>query len=264
MRIHIASDLHLEYLEKRFPDYRAVERSDADVLVLAGDISAGTRTLDLFSDWPCPIIYVPGNHEFYESSIDDVVAEFESRVADYPNIHVLAPGSAEIAGVRFVGCTLWTDFEVFGIDRRSSAMQECEDKIVDHRVITRKEGQPFSPEAARQLHWEHRAWLKETLSTPFAGKTVAVTHHAPHPNSMDPRFSNELTSAGFVSDLTGLLDMADLFIHGHTHCSSDYVAGGTRIVANPMGYCHGIKVAKTPADLKRENESFDSRFIVEI
>jgi len=264
MRIHIASDLHLEYLEKRFPDYRAVEHSDADVLILAGDISAGTRALDLFSDWPCPVIYVPGNHEFYESSIDDVVKEFESRVAGYPNIHVLAPGSAEIAGVRFVGCTLWTDFDVFGIDRRSSAMQECEDKIVDHRVITRKKGEPFSPEAARQLHWEHREWLKKTLSTPFAGKTVAVTHHGPHPNSMDPRFANELTSAGFVSDLTGLLGMADLFVHGHTHCSADYVAGGTRVVANPMGYCHGIKLAKTPADLKRENENFDSRFVVEI
>src|SRR5476649_1602654 len=136
MRIQMASDLHLEYLERRFPDYRAVEHSDADVLILAGDISARTRALDLFSDWPCPVIYVPGNHEFYDSSIDDVVTEFELRAAAYPNIHVLAPGGVEIAGVRFVGCTLWTDFDVFGIDQRSSAMQECEDKIPDHQVIT--------------------------------------------------------------------------------------------------------------------------------
>lgn len=264
MRIHIASDLHLEYLERRFPDYRAVEHSDADVLVLAGDISARTRALDLFSGWPCPVIFVPGNHEFYDASIDDVAAEFELRAADHPNIHVLAPGSVEIAGVRFVGCTLWTDFEVFGIDQRSSAMQECEDKIPDHRVITIKGGKPFSPEAARQLHWEQREWLKETLCLPFSGKTIVITHHAPHPNSMDPRFATDLTSAGFASDLTDLLGMADLFIHGHTHCSFDYVAGGARIVANPMGYCHGIKVAKTPADLKRENENFDTRFIVEI
>ncbi|ALL68371.1 Putative phosphoesterase, related to the Icc protein [Paraburkholderia caribensis MBA4] len=264
MKIQFASDLHLEYLEKRFPGYLAVEPCDADVLVLAGDISEGTRVLDLFACWPYPVIFVPGNHEFYQSRLDDVLGEFDLRKIAYPNIKVLSPGETVIQNVRFIGCTLWTDFEVFGASRRTDAMTECAEKIIDHKVIVGKTGEGFSPVEAQHMHWEHRSWLRRALSSPFSGKTVVVTHHGPHPNSMDPRFSTELTSAGFVSDLADELSMADVFIHGHIHCSSDYMIGSTRVLANPMGYCRGIKKATSPQELARENEQFDPCRVIEI
>lgn len=263
LRIQFASDLHLEYLEPRFPHFRGVEPADADVLVLAGDVATGTRALDLFADWPCPVVFVPGNHEFYGASVPAVLAEFAQRAATFPNVTVLAPGVCELAGVRFIGCTLWTDYGVFGEAARVVAMRTCEHYITDHHTITGDDGQaPFSADQARALHLAQRHWLTCRLAESFAGKTVVITHHAPHPRSIHPRFASDLTSAAFASDLGNCLGRADLHIHGHTHDSFDYQIGRTRIVANPMGYCRGIKSATSPAQLQRENAAFDSRLML--
>jgi hypothetical protein len=66
MRIQLASDLHLESLQSAFPRERLIAPAwDADVLVLAGDIACGLQAIELFGDWPVPVLYVAGNHEFY-------------------------------------------------------------------------------------------------------------------------------------------------------------------------------------------------------
>ena len=234
MRIQIASDLHLEHVQWRFPEYRAIEPCVADVLVLAGDINQGTRALDQFDDWP------------------------------YPNVSILAPGCCEIAGVRFIGCTLWTDYELFGKEHRDLAMAICGESIPDHTAIKVVEESPFTPAAALTLHLAQRQWLKSRLAEPFNGKTVVVTHHAPSALSLHPRFAKDITSAGFMSNLSELLGKAELHIHGHTHHSFDYMVNGTRVIANPKGYSKGVKWASIPADLAHENPSFDQRFTVEI
>ncbi len=263
MRIQIASDLHLEHLEWRFPDYRGVEPCDADVLILAGDISKAGRALDLFGSWPCPVVYVPGNHEYYDGSLADVQAEFRRRAADFPNVQVLAPGCCELFGVRFIGCTLWTDYELFGKELQERAMTACGMSIADHVAIRGANDTPFTPSAALALHREERAWLQAWLAEPFDGKTVVITHHAPSPQSLHPQYARDITSAGFISDLGELMGKADLHIHGHTHASFDYRVNGTCVVANPMGYCRGIKYVATPADLQRENPFFNSRLVIE-
>ena len=264
MRIQIASDLHLEHVQWRFPEYRAIEPCAADVLVLAGDINQGTRALDQFADWPYPVVYVPGNHEYYNSSLADIEARFVQRAEDYPNVSILAPGCCEIAGVRFIGCTLWTDYELFGKEHRDLAMAICGESIPDHTAIKVVEESPFTPAAALTLHLAQRQWLKSRLAEPFNGKTVVVTHHAPSALSLHPRFAKDITSAGFMSNLSELLGKAELHIHGHTHHSFDYMVNGTRVIANPKGYSKGVKWASIPADLAHENPSFDQRFTVEI
>jgi hypothetical protein len=143
-------------------------------------------------------------------------------------------------------------------------MTICAERIVDHHYIESAGGRLFLPADALALHGIQRKWLRERLAEPFAGKTVVITHHGPHRNSIAPLYANDLTSAGFVSDLSDCLGSADLHVHGHVHESFDYTVFGTRIVANPMGYCGGIKPASTPADLRRENARFDSHLLVEI
>ena len=65
MKLQLASDLHLEFLQ-RFPGERLITPApNADVLILAGDISNGTDAIGLFDSWPVPVVYVAGNHEFY-------------------------------------------------------------------------------------------------------------------------------------------------------------------------------------------------------
>jgi predicted phosphodiesterase len=262
MRLQIASDLHLECLEWKFPAFRGVEPVDADVLVLAGDIAKGSRVLDLFGDWPCPVVFVPGNHEFYDGEIASVLAELHLRASDFPNVKILAQGTWEHDNVRFIGCTLWTDYAVFGAERVAAAMATCAEKIVDHCSIRCAGDRPFLPSDALALHRGQRQWLSDRLAEPFAGRTVVITHHGPHRNSIAPLYADDLTSAAYASNLDECLGIADLHIHGHTHESFDYAIGRTRVVANPMGYCRGIKAASTPSDLRMENTAFDCQLLV--
>lgn len=264
MRLQIASDLHLESLEWKFPAFRGVAAVAADVLVLAGDIAKGSRALELFGDWHCPVVYVPGNHEFYGGDVSAVLAELAQRAAAFPNVKILAPGIWTHGDVRFIGCTLWTDYAVFGAERVDAAMATCAEKIADHHCIRGAGDRPFLPADALALHRAQRQWLCQRLQEPFAGKTVVVTHHGPHRNSIAPAYAADLTSAAYASDLEDCLGIAELHIHGHIHESFDYPIGRTRVVANPQGYCRGIKAASMPADLRRENAAFNDRLLVEI
>lgn len=264
MRIQFASDLHLEFFARRFPAFRGIEPAEADVLVLAGDIAHGASVFDLFADWHCPIVFVPGNHEFYGGAIAPVLQAILQRAGAEPNFTVLNGSSAVICGVRFVGCTLWTDYELFGKERRSEVMRICGEKIHDHTVIQREGGEPFLPADACEAHWWQRRLIEQELAQPFDGKTILVTHHAPHPLSVHPLFKDDVTSASFTSDLTRIVQMADVCIHGHLHESFDYMVGQTRVVANPLGYCRGISKVSNPSELKRENVRFDPRRVLEV
>lgn len=261
MNIQIASDLHLNLLQDRFPGFRAVEpAADADVLVIAGDIHHGTDAVELFSDWPVPVIYVHGNHEAYGSALDDTVGAL--RAAGGGNMHYLENDAFVFQGVRFLGCCLWTDYQLFP-GRQEAAMQECEARLFDHRKI-RTENGVFTAEDARQLHQASRAWLATKLDERFDGPTVVVTHHAPHPGSIHMRYEGQLLNAGFISDLTPLLGKSALWIHGHVHDSFDYTVNGTRIVTNPRGYALNRRDAATPDQVQWENPAFQPALILEI
>ncbi|MBK7414439.1 MAG: hypothetical protein IPJ38_04275 [Dechloromonas sp.] len=126
----------------------------------------------------------------------------------FPGISVLAPGVTHVGNVRFIGCTLWTDYCLFGEQYLELAMVACAASLPDHKVITVEGNTPFSPTVARALHLQQREWLRRQLDEPFDGKTVVVTHHAPAPASLHPMFEKDLVSTAFISDLTDLLGSA--------------------------------------------------------
>ncbi|MDB5854093.1 MAG: calcineurin-like phosphoesterase family protein [Herminiimonas sp.] len=258
MKIQIASDLHLEFLINRYPGYRIIEPADADVLVLAGDIANGLDGLRQFADWPTPVIYIGGNHEFYVADIDSVQSKLSSTSID--NVHYLEQQELVLAGVRFLGCTLWTDYALD--DDIEAGMDAAARFVVDH-VKVRKGNDYFTPRDALALHRRARTWLAEKLDQPYDGQTVVVTHHAPHPNSVHADFEDHPANPSFVSDLTPLLGKSALWIHGHTHSSFRYVVNGTEVVANPCGYV--INRAEPDARrLRFENGAFDPRLVVEV
>jgi calcineurin-like phosphoesterase family protein len=261
MQIQIASDLHLEFLEERFPDFRAVEPTDADVLVIAGDIHRNSRALDAFADWPVPVVYVHGNHEPYHEEYPPLVDQLRARSAN-GNVHYLEQDEWMTNGVRFLGCCLWTDYLIHP-SGRTAAMEEAERLLFDHKVI-RNGDNVFSADDALRLHEQSRAWLERKLDENFSGPTVVVTHHAPHSNSIHPRYAGGLLNAAFVSDLTPLFGKAALWVHGHVHDSFDYTMAGTRVIANPRGYAANYRAAPTTDALQWENPEFDSRLIVEV
>lgn len=231
MRIHVLSDLHLEFREFAMPDV------GADVRVLAGDIHVKNRGMPFASKCAkdMPTIYIAGNHEFYGSSIPKLYDQLQTEAAGL-GVHFLQNAQVMIGSVRFLGCTLWTDFELLGNDSREVAMLEAGTEMNDYRKIrVDPKYHKLTPLFTRGFHHRSMAWLEENLRTPFEGKTVVVTHHAPSKSSLA---SEDLLSASFASNLDDFIRTwkIDLWIHGHTHRCVDYRIGGTRVVCNPRGY----------------------------
>lgn len=261
MKIQIASDLHLEFLRKRFPGYRCIEPAGADLLVLAGDIHTHGRAIDAFRDWEVPILYIHGNHELYGEHHADLVGRLRHAAAG-TGIRFLEKDEYIYGGVRFLGCCLWTDYSLYP-GQKEAAMREAETFVMDHRHIRTDEGLLTARDTER-LHGESRAWLAGKLAKPFAGPTVVITHHAPHIRSVHPRYQGSLVNAAFASDLTSLLGKSALWIHGHMHDGFDYAVKGTRVLANPRGYALNLASAQSLEDIKWENPLFDPRLVVEV
>jgi predicted phosphohydrolase len=261
MRVQLASDLHLELLEAIWPGERlVVPAPDADVLVLAGDIHRGLQAIDRFADWPVPVLYLAGNHEYYGGQWEQLRVDLR-RAAQGTSVCFLDNDVFELNDVRFLGSTLWTDYRVTG-DTQAAAMEAAEGFVLDHRRIQTRSG-PLRAAQALDDHVRNRAWLAAELSRAVSGRTVVVTHHAPHPGSIHPRFAGNPVNGAFVSDLSDLVGRADLWLHGHVHDSFDYRVGRCRVVCNPRGYAQNRK-AVTRADLLQfENPAFRPDLIVE-
>ena len=241
MKILLLSDLHIE-----FEDFRP-RPTEAEVIVLAGDIGVGMQGLhwarERFPDRP--VIYVPGNHEFYHHDLS-LLDEFRSLATDH--VHVLNDDSMVLGGVRFLGSILWTDFSLLGEAYRDPAIHQAWQCMTDYLVI-RNHGRPFTPNQSMALHRVSREWLAATLAKPFDGPTVVITHHAPSSRSVHAKYAGDLLSAAFASNLEPLMgrDRAALWLHGHVHHSFDYELRGTRVVCNPRGYSpHSLNAAFRP------------------
>ena len=265
MKLYVLSDLHVEF-GPFAPDPDTVKA--ADVIILAGDIYLGVKGIawarKIFGDKP--IVYVAGNHEFYGHHWDKLLDQLREDARAH-DVHYLENDSVTINGVRFLGATLWTDFQFFGMSRRSQARREVERYLVDYSDIKAETIQPEVVSAilgtqdgkkgpvrwtskltavhSLARHQASLAWLKSELlqssESGSAAKTVVVSHHYPHKNSTAPRYAGDLVTAGYGSHLPiDMITRADLWIHGHTHDSFDYRLHNkdrsVRVVCNPRGY----------------------------
>lgn len=240
MRLMVLSDLHVEVVDFEPPVV------DADLVVLAGDIHNGEESprwaRSAFPDRE--ILMVAGNHEFYDGEYADTLARMRT-VARENGVRLLENDAVEIGGVRFLGCTLWTDFRVFEVPGREPAlpaqraMEANHGLVADFFAIRVADGdalRAFTPDDSVRLHLSSRRWLERELARPWPGPTVVVTHHLPSWRSVHPAFAKWVTNAAFASDLDALVERADLWIHGHTHTTQRYRAGRARVVCNPRGY----------------------------
>lgn len=236
IRLHVLSDLHLEQQPFDAADV------DADVIVLAGDIDRGTRGVEWAARW-CetrPVLYVAGNHEFYGHAMPGLIEELRAASAG-STVHVLENDEVRLDGVRFLGCTLWSDFDFDGAERRAESMAVSGRAVNDYGYITfGPDGRTLAPSDTRMLHLSSRRWLAARLAEPHDGPTVIVTHHAPLIRGRPASPTLRAVAGAFASDVTDLMgaDRAALWIFGHTHRLADLDMRGTRVVSNPRGYPH--------------------------
>ncbi len=247
MKIQILSDLHLE-----FQDYQ-YRSSDADVIVLAGDIHTKLRGIEwaIENIQQKTVIYVLGNHEFYGAAYPKLISEARAK-AHGTNVHLLENNHTTVDGVNFLGATLWTDFNLYNNPRISGS--HCQAAMNDYRKIRR------SPSYSKLrsidtalIHKESIRFLSETLSSLADQTNVVLSHHAPSLMSLPDIFNDDPVTPAYVSNLEKFISEhdIDLWIHGHCHHSSDYMVSNTRVVANPRGY----------AD---ENNDFSHNKIIEL
>lgn len=253
LKLNILSDLHLGHAGLPLPD------TDADIVILAGDISRPREAMAWASGITKPVLYVPGNHEFYGSNIRHTIAELR-RLAAGTQIHVLDNEVITFQGVRFLGSTLWTDFNLDGAGAaRGQAITEALGFIRDFVRIESETspGGKLTPEDMEALFVRNRGWLKARLAEHYDGPTVVITHHAPSTKSIHPRFAMSPVNTCFVSNSEDLMDGDGpvLWIHGHTHDSFDYQVKRTRVVCNPRGYMRDGVI---------ENAAFDPNFTIEL
>ena len=264
MNIQLLSDLHLE----SNPHFTTRPVPGADLLVLAGDIGSyqnGSQLLTLgiadfglarFSPlpvaqggaaWPTPVFFIPGNHEYDGLDFDEAHARLRTACERLGMVW-LERQTVLLQGVRFIGCTLWTDFDALTTERaftgevtlaeqlklRGKALRAANFYLKKNHSL--RGGVPLLADAVREQGLASQDWLRQALAVPFEGKTVVVTHFAPSLRSADPRYGLSPGTAGFCNALDDLLPLAQLWLHGHLHCPNDYVHNGCRVVANPLGY----------------------------
>ncbi len=269
MRIQLLSDLHLEV----HPHFQPQPAPEADVLVLAGDIGAYQgkhqvagpyfglerfSPLPQYAGWPCPVVFVPGNHE-YDLQDWDAAHRRLRRICEQLGIIWLERESLVLDGVRFLGTTLWTDFDAIALtDPAVQAgdmgqllrLREKAFRAANYYLSKtggRRQGRLFLAEDVRAQALVCQSWLRQQLAQPHTGSTVVVTHFAPSLRSADPRYGMAAGTAGFCNALDDLLPHAQLWLHGHLHTPLDYNASGhhpnglawqCRVVANPLGYAY--------------------------
>jgi Icc-related predicted phosphoesterase len=240
MKLWIISDLHLEFLEP----FLQTPPEGIDVVICAGDVL--TRGLVPSLRWlaetiamEIPVIFCAGNHDFYSASIDESIRDARKFVEGSSNIHLLENDAVEIAGVRFIGGTLWTDFRLFGRNP-TVAMSYAQTGMNDYKKIklAKVPFRKFKPIDAYRKHVETRGFIEAELREHAGMKTVVVSHHAPSPRSIDLGFRHDPLAACYASDLEDLLFEVGpaLWVHGHVHHRNDYMIGSTRVVSNARGY----------------------------
>ena len=280
MKIQLLSDLHLETQ----PHYAPQPALGADVLVLAGDIGS-YQTGSLLADadfglarfsphhgWPTPVLFVPGNHEYDGLDFDAAHARLR-ETCERLGMVWLERETTVLQGVRFVGTTLWSDFDALAqvkppkhkpkdksqkdaaanspgpgstltptsalahqLKQREKAFRAANFYL--QKTGTTRQGKPWLAAEWREQALTCQQWLRAALQQPFDGATVAVTHFAPSLYSADPRYGLTPGTAGFCNALDDLLPHASLWLHGHLHAPSNYLHQGCRVVANPMGYAN--------------------------
>ena len=253
MRVHVFSDLHLEFRPLELPENVTSGRL-AELVLLAGDIDVKRRSVPWAAEtFSQPVAIIGGNHESYRDSLFAMIGENRKqaeaatrsrkapiRYLERERWNLVAPDGTQ---VRILGATLWTDFELFGPDSRHKAMAHAAEHMNDYYLTQLKDQQSGEMRALRptdtnSIHEDTKEFLQRELDIHFDGVTIVMTHHAPSSKSLPARDRANLHSACYASSLDTLIEQYQphLWVHGHIHVANDYRIGRTRIVSNPRGY----------------------------
>lgn len=262
MKVALCSDLHLE-----FADLDIKNTENAQVLVLAGDILTANELYDYQDGVVNPgwtdglpgrakkaqeyrdflkrcsqefnhVLFVAGNHEFYNGKWEQTLTTLRSECIKFHNVHFMENDTFVLDDVTFIGGTLWTDMN----HHDPLTVRTVQDMMNDYRTI-RVEDRDYGrlrPTDTMLRHDRTLRYISHVTSEKPLQKFFVVGHHAPSKLSTKPQYEDDvLMNGAYSSDLSEfILDRPQIkvWVHGHTHHDFDYTIGETRIVAHPRGY----------------------------
>lgn len=262
MNIRLLSDIHLEFGPLHLP---VMEGEADDILVLAGDIGVASKS-STYADFLVEmsgrfreVIYIMGNHEHYHGSILRSIPKIERTLEkrfgdDLHNVNVMNNESISIDNVTFVCSTMWASYD----NGNPMTLLDADTMMNDHRLIRTGAGNPYQRKfKAKDAYAEHikaKQFIFNTIAIEKAmgRKVCVVTHHAPSLESIHEKYrsgDSVKINGAYASNLDyDILEAApDIWVHGHTHDSFDYMVGDTRVVCNPRGYFgHEENIAFNP------------------
>jgi len=263
MKIRILSDIHLEW-----NDYTLTNPTDADTLILSGDIMLASplhdypygslpvwddeneygpnqtlamrfrRFLETASRLFKYVIYVAGNHEFYYGKFHGGIDDLREECNHYGNIYYLENDIVSLDGIIFIGATLWTDLN----DYHQLTEYIVKDCMSDYKVIKNDHCgyRKLLPRDTLMRHEKSLDFIKKELAYSTNEKVIICTHHSPSFLSIDEKFAYEKEMNGaYCSKLDDVITSnphIKMWTHGHIHKHRNYFIGDTNIICNPRGY----------------------------
>lgn len=263
------SDLHREfdrwYYQKCMKNTRELWRiyeptyldTDKDtVLGIAGDIDTKKYTVEFLLEMSNrfkAVVCVLGNHDYWKRDFSSHTTSIKKALSDngINNVHLLDCDSVIIEDVRFIGATLWTDFN----NANDLVMLMAKNSMNDYRYI-RKENysRRLTPVDVLKEHLKHRDFIFSYADS--NEKMAVLSHHAPSWVSIDlHRYGDDATNSFYATELGNKISYSNfkLWHHGHTHSSYDYMIYNTRVICNPRGY-FGDNL----------NEEYNDEFLIEL
>lgn len=244
MKITYMSDLHLEF------GWLREEPEEGDILILAGDIDFYPRYQDKgIRHWMYDqlkrfnhVLFVTGNHEYYNGDFNCVNDMFFDHEAQLENFHFLYNSSVIIEGIKFIGCTWWTDFK----NNDPMIKHQIQFQLNDYQLIWKGHNK-LLPDDIYQEHERSSQFLVDEIEKSGLN-SVVITHHAPSEFSSATHYRGTVLNYGFCNSWEKYLEMTGpkYWIHGHCHTTSAYKIGETTVLCNPRGYWS-----------KEENPEFD-------
>jgi predicted phosphodiesterase len=248
-KLQIISDCH---------GYLPSISKEADLLIFAGDVATTPGKVgEMFAqvrgiNETAPIIYVLGNHEYYDNIYPDSRKGYKHSVNKTEDAYLLENTEATLSDISILGCTLWTDYD----------NQRCVAQAVfglnDFDLITAVDKGKFrkvTPEDFINAHFESRKWLEKKLkhNKKMGIKTIVVTHHMPSFSLISSHFKGSQLNGAFAVNLDNLIAEYEpmLWVYGHTHSFKDINLGNTRCVCNAVGY-------------RGETTHYKEKYIVEV
>lgn len=252
MKIQIISDIHLEFN----PNFKLL-KNDAEILIVAGDLSEGIDGINFLKGYKKDykkIIYVLGNHEFYNQNISKLSINIKEYAKEH-DIIILDNDTLVYENVLFIGSTLWSDFKLYGNDlaKIGKAMNYSYNYINDFSNI-RYAYEFFKPSYCASLGIQSQKFIEKKLQDEKYKdlKKVVITHFAPSIQSIHEKYKDSELNPYFANNLDNLIKWADIWVHGHVHNKFRYNVDKCEVICNPLGY----------GDY--ENTNFENNLIINI